>query len=532
MNPLFIFGTQSTPLRKLLLMKIASGGGKLVEYTVTGNPVTFETDVAKPLPSVLASWQPHQSGSGDPSPSNVRPVVGMDGVNVWQTGKNLFDASAVVRKDAWLLDDNGREQPTTQSGYTQNRTSVKEGATYTINGTIVKGSESCRLYFYTGDTFVSRTSPINVGAFPYTFTVPVGCDGVAIQYNMVTFDPSTIQIELGETASEYSPYHGTSYSVAFPVMGNNLLNVNRTAGTPNPTDLRVSPRIMDVDHYFVGLHSENYYVPNYASASVSDGVVSVTRTSAGNNSYGVGFPVAVEGGEQYTFNVTAENVIIGLSYYDEQWNYIGVGGDIYKSSLPKTFTVPSNASYAVIIFRAENNSTYTYSNIMLNKGTSALPYEPYTRTCYGGTLDLTTGVLTAEYMQKVSDGSETIAWNVATSSGLKRAVLSYANFGEYTPKASSTPTLKTSYFVSSPSASIGNAYIGSTGNFLCYPPSEVTTKEEWLAYLAEHPLQIVYELETPVVLATLTPTQITALIGNNTMWADSDSLSVTYLKKG
>ena len=37
-----------SPTRKLMLLG-AMAGGKAVEYTATGNPLTFLTDLAKPL---------------------------------------------------------------------------------------------------------------------------------------------------------------------------------------------------------------------------------------------------------------------------------------------------------------------------------------------------------------------------------------------------------------------------------------------------------------------------------------------------
>jgi hypothetical protein len=209
---------RKTPLGKLLLLQTLIGGGSpAVERIALGNPLTFVTDLARPLKSLLIPFTPIQQGTGDPSPQNIRPILPWNGLTVFGGGKNLFDASAVIRRDNWLIDDNGNEQPTSQSGYTQNRTAVKEGAKYTITGTIVKGSETCRLYFYNGSTFVSRTSPINANGFPYTFTVPVGCDGVAIQYNLITFDPSTIQIEAGQTATAYEEYHPiTETDIVFP----------------------------------------------------------------------------------------------------------------------------------------------------------------------------------------------------------------------------------------------------------------------------------------------------------------------------
>lgn len=86
---LIFFNTEITPIRKLLLMHVAAGG-KLIDYTETGNPVSFTTNVSKPL-SVLAAFSPVQAGSGDTSPENVRPITGWSGVTAWRTGVNLFD---------------------------------------------------------------------------------------------------------------------------------------------------------------------------------------------------------------------------------------------------------------------------------------------------------------------------------------------------------------------------------------------------------------------------------------------------------
>ena len=45
--------------------------------------------------------------------------------------------------------------------------------------------------------------------------------------------------------------------------------------------------------------------------------------------------------------------------------------------------------------------------------------------------------------------------------------------------------------------------------------------------------QVVYELASPVIITTLTPQQINAIKGNNTVWSDANSdCSVTFLKKG
>lgn len=59
-------------------------------FTAEGTPVTCTPVEGYPL-SVQASWEPRQEGEGDPSPENVRPIVGIDEVVVQRCGRNLLD---------------------------------------------------------------------------------------------------------------------------------------------------------------------------------------------------------------------------------------------------------------------------------------------------------------------------------------------------------------------------------------------------------------------------------------------------------
>lgn len=52
---------------------------------------TFETDAALPLTSLVVEIDPQQSGSGTPSPDNVRPITGTERVTVARTGVNVWD---------------------------------------------------------------------------------------------------------------------------------------------------------------------------------------------------------------------------------------------------------------------------------------------------------------------------------------------------------------------------------------------------------------------------------------------------------
>lgn len=77
-----------SPTKKLMVLG-AMAGGKAVEDTATGNPVTFLTDLAKPLKSLVANFLPVQA-SGTPSPDNILPITGWTGVNVEHFNENLL----------------------------------------------------------------------------------------------------------------------------------------------------------------------------------------------------------------------------------------------------------------------------------------------------------------------------------------------------------------------------------------------------------------------------------------------------------
>lgn len=56
----------------------------------TGNPVTCYPVSGYPL-GVVASWEPVQEGSGEPSLDNIRPISGRDSVKVERCGENLLN---------------------------------------------------------------------------------------------------------------------------------------------------------------------------------------------------------------------------------------------------------------------------------------------------------------------------------------------------------------------------------------------------------------------------------------------------------
>ena len=73
-----------------LLLELKEKLETLVEITVTGNPVTFTTNVARPLKACSVNIPVMQEGSGDPSPDNVRNFIGVNSLTFGSIEDNEY----------------------------------------------------------------------------------------------------------------------------------------------------------------------------------------------------------------------------------------------------------------------------------------------------------------------------------------------------------------------------------------------------------------------------------------------------------
>ena len=93
----------TTSLRRLMMLGHLAGGIKTDEVTTFGNPITFQTDLARPLKSLEIPFSPRQSGSGDPSPLNIRPIVPWNGLTVGQ----INGTAPVISNNSGMENANG-----------------------------------------------------------------------------------------------------------------------------------------------------------------------------------------------------------------------------------------------------------------------------------------------------------------------------------------------------------------------------------------------------------------------------------------
>ena len=217
-----------TGYKRLLVLAALSGGVAPVERTATGNPLTFETDLSKPLKSLLIPFTPVQSGSGDPSPQNVRPLVPWDGLKVWNGGKNLFDETAIKNANS-ILGEDGRISG--NANYDVSDFMFIKAGTYSIsfdNYNAPSKNTVLRICCYSGKStsdFIRVAyygSPLEMDQrIEATFTITSDCY-VLVSWRKTHTD---IMLVVGSTPSAYEPYKPiteTDISFPSPVYGGTL----------------------------------------------------------------------------------------------------------------------------------------------------------------------------------------------------------------------------------------------------------------------------------------------------------------------
>ena len=225
-----------TGYKRLLALAALNGGASIIERTATGNPLTFLTDLASPLKSLIIPFTPVQSGTGDPSPENIRPILPWDGLTVWHGGKNLLDIAHTTFKK-WRLDSNVFKVVTDDSqwiDFNVNGDDLKVTANkaYFGVGFSVEAFESARVVSVSsaigGVAFYSdyEDGATRLATGSMSCVIPANTSGfLGLRFDSIGEKTITVQLEVGSTASsheEYKPITETDISIPSPVYGGTL----------------------------------------------------------------------------------------------------------------------------------------------------------------------------------------------------------------------------------------------------------------------------------------------------------------------
>lgn len=191
--------------------------------TASGAIASF-TDGADGLPvkSLTVDVEPVQSGSGDPSPDNIRPITGHTQAMVTRTGKNLLENTATtstVNGTTFTINEN---KTVTVSGTpTSNAGKVINSGLF-WNGSIADAKISFDAMPTGTRVFCRRVATDGTTSYP-TLTASGSLLTSGYEYYdltlqaQTTFDgsPFTVgfQLELGSTATAYEPYTADTYTI-------------------------------------------------------------------------------------------------------------------------------------------------------------------------------------------------------------------------------------------------------------------------------------------------------------------------------
>lgn len=221
-------------------------------------------------------------------------------------------------------------------------------------------------------------------------------------------------------------------------------------------------------------------------------------------------------------------------YLDGVITNIGMSGNTY------TFTATQDGQF-MLSFRREDSAVITEDiNVMVNQGSTVLPYStyngitytlPFGSTIYGGSLDVTTGVLTVTKGYKNMGG---LNW-VKNSSGLLYAPITSPAMiktngsdpgvvcTNYGTAPTAYPNSSTAYN-SMADKTISRSY-GTANPNLYVKDTDYTDASTFKT--AMDGVYVVYTLASPTTVQ-LTAEQITTLVGQNVIYANCGDVSVTY----
>lgn len=191
--------------RVLWLKRIKGSGNPMHEATSTSG--SFVTDVVAPLKKLLLTLSPIQSGSGDPSPSNPRPISGHTECVTEVCGVNVWDEEWEVGS---IYKSNGQKYSVYDSIRSKNYIHVKPNTEYYFCSADVTRHG---IFYYDSDkNFIGVTTKDLIRN--EVFTTPADCH--YILFDMAQSYGATynhdISINYPSTDHDYHAYNGTSYT--------------------------------------------------------------------------------------------------------------------------------------------------------------------------------------------------------------------------------------------------------------------------------------------------------------------------------
>lgn len=495
--------------------------------TVEGNPVSFITDskqAAKhsvidiaPVQDLHGFTRPWTGGAGKNKLNSTLSTTSQGGLDYTSQGNGIYKINGTASS-------NGGADFTTNVMLKAGTYKILGlpsgvGSTNTYIGLMLNGS-----YAYT----------TNDESFTLSADTTFDClrfrPGVGTQLNNVIVKPM-ISSDTSVTYDTYEPYENLC-----PISGRTEIGIE--GWNKNLLQLKVSDiKTLNTQ----GTWSGNVY-------SIYGGTVTFNEDSSGyltdivlNGTFiNEAYPVLME---KYS---CSEQMILAVENADNTKYNLALltsGNTGIAVTATETGATVNAGNYGRLRIRIEKSiafSSYKISS-MLCKATDGNTFEPYKtntdltitfgETVYGGSLDVEKGKLVVDKACAEFDGSEDEGWSLGSTSGTeKRALLSTLNPQAVTVASASIipDAISNQYTAVSANnifARIHGFYV-SGSDVRVYDENRTQDLTAWKTYLASNPLQVCYELATPITIQ-LPPNAISLLDGINNILIDDNYSTIT-----
>ena len=521
----------TTSLRRLIFLAATAAKGVL--KTVTGNPIHILDALAKPVQALSVALEPIQDlhGYDNPWPAgggkNKLPTAGLtfgypsstqfsnatlrtftNGTYVTGLTHNNYYQDRVT---GVTVSDNLIKFTTSAGAYGLciPVAGLTVGSQYTISANCTNGVVGLSFYKEDG-TFISG----DVSGTSYkTMTVPQETYYTLAVFSAQTADQESvftdIQLEAGSSKTSYAPY-----SNICPISGFTGLNVYGTGKNLLPLTLYTG--------FAYNSNVGTTFTPSLSSTQLTDqgnGVYTIDTTSSWTH-YGmiapiknVGQTVNINGGFSGSGEQTGYSAYVCDSDFTVLTKWVG-------NSNPQSFDIRFNlalypsASYIVLAItnRGTASETLTLSQVQLELGSTASPYEAFVGTTLPVSWQSEAGTVYAGYLSIDKDGNVTLTGTHKEVDGgdltWVKEVTNYRTFTALANDAFYNISLAT-IISSSYKSTSNNASSASDDNYVWIRSSgvgtEIAVKDTSKSGLtaaqfqtALSGVQFLYELATPV----------------------------------
>ena len=233
--------------------------------------------------NIVASWEPTQAGSGEPSPDNIRPIKGRERVTITRQEDNRVitlalpetiyggevDVSTGEGKEAWTwitLDGTEQWRANNQSAKTSVFITTFSKFALPFDGT----SKNMEIF---SSHFKKATRLYLDGALPGTLWYSDDGTQIRIAWNPGDDPAATVEDFIGFLSAQYAA--GTPVQIAYKLAAPSPFTA--TGGATIPALEGINTILTDADSVTVKARAD----PNHVITELQDAIASITSTKEG-----------------------------------------------------------------------------------------------------------------------------------------------------------------------------------------------------------------------------------------------------------